>query len=111
MKHVIHLLEPATIFSADTYRSNETANTMSQAVRKGCSACKEPCEKTSYDPSLSYAALSSLNVRKVMDTSKFNDVRNNYESARGVEQRLTGTSFSEDLTNLDAIKQTYTEVK
>ena len=75
-----------------------------------CTECKEPCNKKTYDASLSYASLSSLNVRKLLQDTNFANVRRKYTEAVEVQQRLSGVRFSYDLNVLEDISSAYLQV-
>ena len=108
MAFLLWILEPPSAtadnnlsLSLDTYTSGDDTF---------CIECKEPCHKLGYEPSLSYATLSSLKVRTLTDNEKFKDVSTGYANARELEQRITGQIFSLDLEYLTGLNEAYAEV-
>ncbi|CAD5120152.1 DgyrCDS8727 [Dimorphilus gyrociliatus] len=61
--------------------------------------CSEPCERSAYEPSLSYASLSSLSVEKVLN-SDTTDLYNKYKTAREINQKVDSKTYLKNLNLL-----------
>jgi hypothetical protein len=64
---------------------------------RSCS-CEIPCDRITYQPELSYAHLSKLNLNKISlnDVKKRNTVRETFENAREVSQRVNDVIAAKD---------------
>ena len=76
-----------------------------------CSAdCPQPCRQTVYEPSLSYALLSTLSVDQILSREDF-DLEGKYGVALETVQRVNSDTFTTDLKMLTSLKRHYEEMK
>lgn len=64
--------------------------------------CSEPCERSAYEPSLSYASLSSLSVEKVL-TSDTTELFSKYQTAKETKQKVESKVYLRNLRLLNNV--------
>ncbi|CAD5112317.1 DgyrCDS1543 [Dimorphilus gyrociliatus] len=73
--------------------------------KKNCK-CVEPCTITGYQSSLSYSAISSLSVEKLLSINT-QTLKNNFYKVEHLKQRIAGSNFVNDLKILENVLHSF----
>ncbi|CAD5112318.1 DgyrCDS1544 [Dimorphilus gyrociliatus] len=73
--------------------------------KKSCK-CVEPCTITGYQSSLSYSAISSLSVEKLLSINT-QTLKNNFYKVEHLKQRIAGSNFVNDLKILENVLHSF----
>ncbi len=75
-----------------------------------CTECTQPCNQTVYEPTLSYAVLSTLSVGQILNREDF-DLEGKYKAALETVQRVNPDVFTKDLNMLSTLERAYEEME
>lgn len=70
-----------------------------KSQNKNCQ-CVEPCVRSSYQPSLSYSAISSLSVENLLSINTAS-VKKHFYTAKNLKQRIYGSTLVNDLSTME----------
>lgn len=85
------------------------ASSINKTTRYEDCPCPQPCNQTVYEPSLSYALLSTLSEDQILSRQDFN-LEGKYEVALETVQRVNPEIFTEDIRMLMALDHAYKEM-
>lgn len=72
--------------------------------------CPKPCDQAVYEPSLSYATLSSISVDKIL-TANSDQLRMKFDKALETRQRVEGNTFIVDILMFRFVLRNYTSMR
>ena len=76
----------------------------------GSCYCPKPCEQIVYEPSLSYALLSTMSVEQILNREDF-DLKGRYMVALETGQRVDAEVFTNDINMLSNLYRYYQDMK
>ena len=72
--------------------------------------CPKPCTQAVYEPSLSYATLSSISVDKIL-SADFDQLRTKFDNALETRQRVEGGTFIRDIEMFKRVSRGYVRMR